>query len=246
MPAPDYWYQVGAAGQSKLNASGIQGIWVVGGVWDDGSCYLNFPSSARYPEIDFANTDENERYLDYFDSKGVSIYLQVEPGMADVDTLIKLVLGRYGRHPCVAGFGIDVEWYRNPGGGYQHGKPVTDDEAAEWYDLVSSYNASYQLFLKHWELDWMPPNYRKGIYFISDSSGFRSLNAMVREFKEWGQYFPNSPVGFQIGYPEDKSWWGNYPDPYKTIGRALIDSIPNARGIYWVDFTVRDLYPAPV
>jgi hypothetical protein len=242
MPSPEYWYDVGADARSKFSGAGIQGVWVIGCFLDDGTCYLNFPSSVRYPEISFAETDENEAYLSYFDRKGVSVYLQVEPGQASVDDLIRLVLGRYSNHPCVAGFGVDVEWYGAPE--YAGGKKVTDQEAAEWYDLVSSYNKSYSLFLKHWKVSKMPSTYRKGIYFIDDSEGFTSLSDMAEEFARWGRSFDGSPVGFQIGYPEDEGWWSQYDDPYGTIGHVLLETVPNARGIYWVDFSLRDIYPA--
>jgi hypothetical protein len=241
LPPPEYWYRTANDASGKFSGSAPGGVWVIGYVGDDGQCYLNFPSQEEYADIEFSETDENERYLRYFDLTGVSVYLQVEPGQADVADLIRLVLDRYSCHPCVAGFGIDVEWYRCDE--YPEGKPVTDEEASRWYSLVSSYNKSYRLFLKHWMADRMPPACRNGLYFIDDSMGFASLDKMEDEFIEWGRSFPDNPVGFQIGYPDDKSWWGEYDDPYSAIGHALVDSIPNARGIYWVDFSITEVYP---
>jgi hypothetical protein len=246
MPSPDYWYRVGADAQGKFDGSGIEGVWVIGCVQDDGACYLNFPSVAEYPDITFSEADENEQHLSYFDRKGIRIYLQVEPGDANVDDLIRLVLDRYSQHPCIVGFGIDAEWYRNPGDSSPDGKPVTDEEAARWYGIVRSYNESYRLFLKHWLVDHMPPAYRQGIYFIDDSMGFSSLDQMTADFALWGKSFPDNPVGFQIGYnfdPNDKDWWGKFSDPFSTLGHAIINRVPNAKGIYWVDFSIKDLYP---
>jgi hypothetical protein len=242
MPSADYWYDVGADAQSKFSGSGIQGIWVIGCYLDDGTCYLNFPSSASYPYISFSEADENEAYLSYFDRKGVSVYLQVEPGQASVEDLIRLVLDRYSHHPCVCGFGVDVEWYRALD--YASGKRVTDQEAAAWYRLVSLYDKNYSLLLKHYRANKMPPTYRTGIYFIDDSMGFSSLGEMADEFARWGSSFDGSPVGFQIGYLEDRGWWSQYSDPYDTIGHALLERVPDIRGIYWVDFSIEDLYPA--
>ncbi len=214
---------------------------MIGYVWDDGECYLNFPSSTSYSNIQFSKTDENEQYLNYFDSKGMKVYLQVEPGNANVSTLIKLVMDRYSHHPSVVGFGIDDEWYQFTS--HTNGKPVTDQEAASWYSQISSYNKSYQLFLKHWLPGNMPPTYRTGVYFVDDSEGFSSLSEMTSDFVNWGKSFPNNPVGFQIGYPDDKSWWGKYSDPLRTIGHNLLNNINNTKGIYWVDFSVSDIYP---
>jgi hypothetical protein len=240
-PNPDYWYRVGSNISDKFEGSGIGGIWVVGEAGDNGGCILDFPSSEDHANISFSDVDANEEYLNYFDQKGVSVYLQVEPGNANVSDLIKLVLDRYSDHPCVSGFGIDVEWYQD--GQYENGKPVSDAEASAWYSQVKSYNKSYQLFLKHWMVEKMPPTYRDGIYFIDDSQGFSSLHEMTDEFKTWGSSFPDNPVGFQIGYEEDKAWWGVYDDPVTTIGHDLIKGINNTKGIYWVDFSIKDIYP---
>ncbi len=240
-PDPAYWYNVGSNISSKFEGSGIGGVWVVGEAGDDGGCILDFPSSGNYQNISFSDADVNEEYLNYFDQKGISVYLQVEPGNANVSDLIKLVLDRYSKHPCVAGFGIDVEWYQDKQ--YENGKPVSDAEASAWYGQVKSYNESYKLFLKHWLVEKMPPTYRDGIYFIDDSQGFNSLSEMTDEFETWGSSFPDNPVGFQIGYEEDKVWWGAYDDPAATIGHDLIKNIKNTKGIYWVDFSIKDLYP---
>ncbi|MDH7570362.1 MAG: hypothetical protein QHJ73_12350, partial [Armatimonadota bacterium] len=60
---------------------------------------LEFPATGGpYPHVSFAADDLHEDYLAWFDAHGVSIFLQVEPGLADVPTLIDLVLDRYGDH----------------------------------------------------------------------------------------------------------------------------------------------------
>jgi len=84
----------------------------------------------RYPDIHFSGSDQNEQYLNYFDSKGMKMILQVEPGQADVSTLIRLVLDKYGHHPCVTGFGVDVEWLQFNGN--PAGRQVTDQEASRY------------------------------------------------------------------------------------------------------------------
>lgn len=55
----------------------------------------------------------------------------------------------------------------------------------------------------------MPPTYRDGLVFIDDSQGFESLEQLVSEFQEWGEAFYPFPVGFQCGYPRDKSCGGD-------------------------------------
>jgi len=171
----------------------------------------------------------------------VRVWLQVEPGHAPVEELIHLVLGEYGTHPCVVGFGIDVEWYQSTE--RPEGKPVTDEEAAAWLAAIRSHDPSDRLFLKHWEASKLPPTLRDGLLFIDDSQILPSLDAMVAEFAAWGRSFAPAPVAFQFGYPSDRPWWRQLADPPGDIGRAILAAVPNAAGLYWVDFTVLDVFP---
>lgn len=226
---------------SKIAGSTASGIWIIGGYYDTGECYLTFPSAQSYPNIVFETRDFNENYLDQFDIEGTKVWLQVEPGHADIETLIDLVLARYGHHSCLIGFGIDVEW-REPQT-YPDGRRVTDEEALTWLNRVKAHNPNYKLFLKHWLTNKMPTAYPSNIVFICDSQGFTSLNALVTEFKAWGNHFSNAEVGYQIGYPNDRDWWGQLADPPKDIGTRLTNEITNCTAIYWVDYTILEVFP---
>jgi len=242
MPAPSYWTNVADSASDKFSSSTPGAIWVVGLVQAEGDCYLTFPSSGQqYSSVLFAPTDRNEQYLDSFDSKGMKVYLQLEPGQADVSTLIRLVLDKYGHHPCVAGIGIDVEWlqFKN----YGSGKQVTDAEASQWYNLIKSYNPNYKLALTHWQTSKMPPTYRNGLYFVYDGEVLGSLSAARGYYTNWANAYPNNPVGYYIGFPSDKTWWRNYADPYKTIGDMALSCGNNVKGVYWVSFSIKDIYP---
>ena len=166
----------------------------------------------------------------------------MEPGNASVDELIDIVLNQYKHHPSVVGFGIDVEWYKSTDG--PEGQPITDEEAKRWVAAVRKYNPDYRLFLKHWEKDWMPATEHDGIFFVDDSQQFESFDQMVQEFAEWGKALA-TPVGFQYGYPADRVWWQKFQDPPQEIGQALLDNVPNTKGLFWVDFTVIDIFPRP-
>ena len=110
---------------------------------------------------------------------------------------------------------------------------------------AQSYNPGYQVFLKHWLTDNMPPTARNGLVFIDDSQGLASLDALVTEFSAWGQHFAPSPVGFQFGYKTDQAWWSLYTDPPLAIGSAILNAIPNTRDLAWVDFTAPTIWPTP-
>jgi hypothetical protein len=119
---------------------------------------------------------------------------------------------------------------------------ATDEEAAEWLRAIRKHNPDYRLFLKHWLTEKMPETLREGILFVNDSQGFESLYQMVADFSEWGKAFSPAPVAFQYGYSSDQKWWGNLADPPGDIGRAILAQTPNAQGLYWVDFSVLDVF----
>ena len=243
---PSYWVDAAERMASKFPDSQPGGIWILGVVLDDGSCHLQFPSPAGgyYPNIDFESADINEEYLDAFDVAGVKIWLQVESGNADIETLIDLVLIRYKHHSSVIGFGIDVEW-REPEK-YHNGRKVTNEEATTWLNRIKSYDPNYKLFLKHWLVEKMPTIRPGGLVFIDDSQDFDSLNDLANSFKQWGSHFYPSGVGFQIGYRRDKNWWVWLEDPFGDIGNALLEDILNCVGIYWVDFTILEVFAPEV
>ncbi len=246
-PAPDWWVNSITDMASRFQDATPATVWTIGEVLFPVDCGLGFPNptpGTTYPNIVFkSEVDENEAYLDAFDQAGIQVWLQVEPGDADVSTLIDLILTQYGHHPSVVGFGVDVEWYQYKA--FREGKAVTDAEAQTWSELVRSYDSDYALFTKHWLASKMSPTYRTGMMFLNDSQGFRSLDAMVSEFVVWGQTFAPADVGFQYGYARDRKWWKHFADPPGEIGQALLDSIPNTSDLVWVDFTADEIWPLP-
>jgi hypothetical protein len=239
-PGPAYWKRVGERMAERFPGSVPGAVWIVGRLKGQG-CELSFPGRSTDPLIQFASEDGNEKALDLFDAAGFEVWLQVEPGHAPVATLIDLVLARYRHHPSVVGFGIDVEWYRSVD--EPEGQAVTDAEARAWLAAARAHKPGYRLFLKHWLTRKMPPTAREGLTFIDDSQILPSLDAMVDEFAEWAKTFAPAPVGFQIGYDSDRPWWEKLRDPPTTIGRRILEAAPNTAGLYWVDFSVLDVFP---
>jgi hypothetical protein len=215
-------------------------IWIVGRLNEEGTLF-NFPAPTENPLIQVSENDDNAEALALFDRLGFRVWLQVEPGNAPVEELIHIVLDRYGHHSSVVGVGVDVEWYKSID--KPEGQPVSDAEAEAWLEAARSHNEEYRLFLKHWEIEKMPPTARDGLFFVDDSQIFPSLDVMVAEFVEWGRAFSPSPVGFQFGYPSDRPWWEKLDDPPTDIGQRILDSVPNTEGLYWVDFTVLEVFP---
>lgn len=225
-------------------------VWIVGALSIPGICELEFeqPDAKTYEHISF-NPNKNldhEKILTHFDNAGIKVYLQVEPGLADIDTLIDLVLTQYKHHQSVIGFGVDVEWYQTESSTNTTIR-VTDNLAEKWEQKVKSHNGNYTLFLKHWETHMLPATYRGEIVFIDDSQEFESLSQMTAEFKYWAQCFSPNPVMYQVGYSNDYEWWKDEPNPPKKIGEEIALNIENQDqevGIVWVDFTLHpDKYP---
>jgi hypothetical protein len=225
---------------AKFPGSHPEVIWIVGELAGKGT-RLSFPGEPTDPLIQHTATDLNEEVFSLFDLNGVKVWLQVESGFANMEKLLNAVLTRYNHHACVTGVGVDVEWYQSAES--DSGKPIGDDEAASWLATARKFNPGYRLFLKHWLVEKIPTRIRDGLLFIDDGQEFPSLEGMLTEFRKWSQTFAPAPVGFQVGYPSDKSWWGKFDDPPSQIGSALLKSFPNTSGLYWVDFSVLEVFP---
>lgn len=200
---------------------------------------LEFPSSVTNDLISSATNDRQDRYLRYFDMKAINVILMVEPGHAPVGVLIDLVLRRYGAHPCVIGFGVDVEKYNPVPGGA--GKKVDDFMAMTWERQARSYNTNYRLVLKHYDISYLPPGYRGDIIFIDSARQFRDAKDMTsRSFSFAERFYPNV-VLFLAGSPSDRSWWKRYKRPQEDIGDALTEKVRQEFGLVWSDMTMKDV-----
>ena len=244
-PFPDNktWLNILEEMKASFPGSDASAIWIVGELKGEDSCRLYFPANGEnYEYTHFEELDKHESYLTFFDQNNIKVFLQVEPGKADVEKLIDLVLNRYKHHSSVIGFGVDVEWYDHsdrPGWGI----PVNDSTARIWEEKVKSHNQNYNLFLKHWDREWMPPNYRGEIIFVSDSQIFDTMSDMVDEFDTyWADYFYPNMVMYQVGYPADKKWWSKLSDPPKNLGDSIADRVKQNCGIFWVDFTLKEVF----
>lgn len=240
-------------------------VWIVGHLNDMG-CTLEFAAPEGvdvetlaeqyiyFEEPDRTDHLSHEEYFNYFDEHGIKVYLQVEPGFADVDELMDLLMEQYGSHECIAGFGVDVEWYH--GVTEDSGLPVTDVLAEQWDQHLKELNPDYRLFLKHYNIRYLPPTYRSDILFVNDSQGFGSpigdnlglydenvddVLGFIPEFKRFADAFPENEVLYQIGYRPDAMWYYTMEEPVvQSLGLRLAEVTKQNCGIIWVDFTIKD------
>jgi hypothetical protein len=242
-PEPAEWEKAIMTMSGYYEGSTPVAVWIVGRLSRPRTCRLEFPGDATgLANVQFEDVDKHEAFLERFDRAGIKVFLQVEPANADMKTLIDLVLGRYGKHPCVIGFGVDVEWHQEADRP-KEGVPVDDETGRRWEAWVKAHDPSYRLFIKHWDQRWLCPTYRGDIVFVDDSQIVESADALVAEFEAWGKSFYPNTVLFQIGYPSDKPWWSKLPMPPKTLGQAIAARIKQTCGIIWVDFTLKDVLP---
>jgi hypothetical protein len=240
-PGPGYWARTGVEIAARFPGARPEAIWIVSRLKGRGT-EMSFPvPPGGDPLITGMAEDISEPVLQRFDELGYRVWLQTEPGWAPVDQAFHVMLDRYGRHKCVVGVGVDVEWHRsnNPDGG----DPVTDEMARTWLAAARSHNPSYRMFLKHFRENVMPPTVRDGILFVDDSQIYESADEMIESFAGWGRTFAPAPVGFQYGYQSDEHWWSRMKDPVKEIGDRILAATPNTEILIWVDFSVRDVFP---
>ena len=237
------------SGYAKTMSSYYEGstgtyILIVGTMSGDDTCQLWFPkpsgtSNIKY--VEFNDSDKYEKYLDEFDKKGYSVWLQVEPGYADLVTLAKLVMDKYGHHKCVKGFGIDVEWHK-PVENSDRGTKLTNSEARNVLSAVRNYNSDYTVFVKHWMSSYLPSK-MEGLIYVNDSQQFDSLEEYQEQFSKWASKYAPQPVMFQIGYNADRPIWSELKNPAKDLGTCIAEACTtgNDIGIIWVDFTLKDV-----
>jgi hypothetical protein len=249
-PDPNGWLNAMSTMANYFPGSTPVGIWGVGEIFFDSinsGMDMGFPKPGGTSDqkIRFSDTDKYESYLSHFDSHGIKVFLQVEPGFADINDLIDATLRQYGHHPSVIGFGVDAEWYQSQKDG-DYGVQVTDELAQAWEAKVKSYNSSYRLFLKHFDTSHLPPNYRGDIIFIDDTQEFPNKEEFLSEMKNFADFFYPNPVMYQVGYKKDEPWWQKLDTPIpKTLGQELSTQTPADQdvGVIWVDFTLKKVLP---
>ncbi len=248
-PSPAGWAKAMNSMTSRWQGSTPAAIWLVGEVdYGTSGATLQFssPGGTYDPKIVFDPNQykgvNHEACLNYFDTHGVKVWLQIEPGFASVTDQINAVLKKFSSHPCVLGLAIDVEWYKKASD-YGDNDYVSDSMAKEWENLVKSYNKNFTLLLKHYDPVYLPPIYRGDIVFCCDDELNGSLEIFLSEHKEMADMFYPNPFIHQIGYPSDKTWWGQYDDAPKALGDALAAQAREGQdiGIMWVDFSLKVL-----
>jgi hypothetical protein len=148
------------------------------------------------------------------------VYLQIEPGNADIAWLLKTVYNRFCNrnpwrpvHPCIAGFGIDTEWYKNvdPFAPYND-EVVIDTGTGNWLlGLIKALNPQMRLFLKHFAPAAISNQCAKDIIYVDDTQGNGSLlpennfdpinlSSAEEDYASWASAYSPADIVFQGFY----------------------------------------------
>jgi hypothetical protein len=217
-------------------------IILVSSIREDTINKFLFPAPEGYSEskyITFNSKDLFEKTLTKFDEEGFNVWLQVDPGKADLIELAEITFKKYGHHTCVKGFGVDLEWWKVNEEKKGHGSKISDDDAEKLVKKVRKINSKYTVFVKHWDPKYMPESYRDGMIFVDDSQDLHSTSNAKKQFKEWAEKFKDNPVFFQIGYNADEDLWIDSPS---NFAKEIINETTKKNkhvGIIWVDFTLK-------
>ncbi len=242
------WAEFAKKVNSKFDNTTPVAIWIVSGFEDEKTSHptaqLNFNAGSSLPSyVKNGSGDPNTSFLNYADSNGISVWLQVESGDADILKLAKLVMDKYADHKCVKGFGVDMEYYHSHRSSKKnndyYGIQMKDDVASKLVALVRKYGSDKTVFLKHWKPSIMPPSYRDGLIFVIDTQQKKDIDDYRDEVQKFAKAFKGNPVMFQIGYDDDEHIWKKYS--VKKFAEELTEGLSSSYeiGIVWVDFTLQ-------
>jgi len=213
--------------------------------------------------------DRSEAFLDHFDRTGVKVWIQVEPGFANMDDngtakgLMSVIVDYLVRqdqnpanpiHPCVIGIGVDVEWVRNnregspenqmgsihPSNPLNNGYAVVE-AVAQWYKKCKDNNLG--MYLKHYAFSL------DGHYFICDYSDLSAkIDALGSAYTGGIQniQFVNDSQGFRYPWGEPAPGPGPVDENGNTIApaTAYTNMMNDFKG--WVDKCQTGSYKSPV
>lgn len=203
-----------------------------------------------YPEHNSPlNDNQHEAAFTYLDGLPVSVFLETRPGSGtNMVNLIDTYFKKWGKHSCIKGFGIDLEFY----------KAISDAEAKAMDEKLKSFNPEYRLFFKHWETGYMPKTYRgKGDLIFMSTSSEETPSSLIKQHADFCNAFTNAACGAQIGYPADEpsgpnhshptsgasyDGWDKFKDPIKDWGDAFLKAVTsNTMEMVFTWVTVKSL-----
>jgi hypothetical protein len=255
---PPYFVCVAQSEATKYPGSKAGGLYILGGI---GTSETNMPfsrppGSANIPNVFYDTTGawgpNPEPFLSAFDAAGMEVILQVEPGRADISQLATMILNNFKNHPCVVGFGVDVEWWNSSGN--SNSNPIPVSVVNSLVNAVHAINPLYKVVLKHYDPSVLPTGIF-GVTYLLDGCGYNSFNEAVSDYVNWAQTFssPNTDIGYQMLYvsigedctPNDHNWWGSLNNPEVQLINAVYTSVPTAKIYcsYIVDFSLLLTYP---
>lgn len=176
-------------------------LWQVGIYYNQG-VRLSFPGQEnRRDKLYFSEVDFGKEYINYFDKKGIDVFLTIEPGSASTRTGIHRSLNNYKENKSIKGICIDYEWVE---------EGVTKREIQAWRKMVSVFNPNHYLMFKHWKIGEIPAVAGENIVYLNSMEGVKNREDLLKRADLWYRHYYPAKIGFIIGYKKDQKLWANY------------------------------------
>lgn len=234
-PFPEMEQWVDYLNKLKINVpddSAMTMLWVVGTYYYEG-VKLGFPGEdAQSDYIYYSNIDYNEEYLAFFDKNNIEVFLLIEPGFSPLDSIIDIVLNRYGGHTSVKGVCLDLEWYNN----------LTDKaksiDIQRWLERTLTHRKSFKLMLKHWNIKRIEPFLDNDIIYIQSMHGISKIDDLKKRHSIWVRKFYPCHIGMEIGFSDDRELWSGYKVPILGIYNEILELSTVRSSLFWNESTL--------
>lgn len=207
-------------------------LWVVGSYSNNG-IKLNFPGQDSDDKgITFSDIDLNEQYLEYFDKNDINVFLYIEPGKGELNSILNAIIQKYSHHKCIIGIAIDLEWYNtdinNP-----FGTLLTATGTEQILSKIKSFNTQYKLVLKHWDINKIQKYDSEDVIYLQSMEGIKSLEELIDRHKIWSRFFYPNRVGLEVGFAKDMLFWSHFDNPIADIPSILDKYTKEKSSFFW-------------
>lgn len=206
-------------------------LWIVG-TYYRGGLKLNFPGESEVESISFDNFDFNTQYLKYFSKKGIDVFLTIEPGAADINTAVDLVLKEYGSSGYIKGIAIDLEWYEGE-------NILKREEISSILKLLLDYNENYTLIIKHWNINGFDKVDSSSIIYVQTMEGLNSIAEVSKRHKFWSRTLYPNRVGLELGFDSNKKYWKGLNSPITDYYNEMFQVTDVKTTMFWNEKTVK-------
>lgn len=181
----------------------------------NGKVSLSFPLQNVGSIYNSSPVDSAEPYLEKFDAQGLGVILSIQPLNASIPGLIDMILAQYGRHKCVIGINVDLEWKNSGVPQY-----VSNSERDSWLYEIKKYGPDLKLFLTYYGDHTHFPDDTSGLVVLFDGEKNTQTN-LLNKYSDLAKYY--GTVGIYTGYSSSS--------PPAASNDDILKAVPNTKYI---------------